>query len=141
MLGKIAASTLVAALVSCALGCAQQQQVASPTLTSAEAPAGEVGTLPPLPGELVCRAKSSEGTAELALEWQGAEAKGLLRRVTPSGMVYVDKVRAEKAGALIVADEPSSTDLAVHAATVREHDGGYVMRLGDWTRPWLRCGE
>lgn len=146
--------TLAAAVAAIAFagvslgGCAPH--AASTTVTAAE-----VATTPPLElpapegvaaasdvptGKLVCRTKSAaEGTSELFLDWNGDEAKGLLRRVAPSGMVYLQPVKAERASGMIVADDASEADLVVHAATVRQANGKQLMRLGDGSESWSIC--
>ena len=93
-----------------------------------------------MPGKLECRTKSStEGTSELFLEWNGKSAKGVLRRVAPSGMVYVQPVTAERSGALVVADATcGETDLVAHSATIAQANGKNHMKLGDG-RMWLAC--
>src|SRR4051812_27346597 len=61
---------------------------------------------------LVCRTTSRvDGTSELYLEWNGTVAKGSLRTVAPSGMVYVQRVQAERSSGTIVADDARETDL------------------------------
>jgi hypothetical protein len=52
--------------------------------------------------------------------------------------VYVQKVRAERMGATVVADDIFEKDLVVHAAIVREEGGKRYMRAGD-DKPWLVC--
>jgi hypothetical protein len=87
------------------------------------------------PGQLVCRTKSIvDGTTELYLDWKGTSAKGTLRRSAPSGMVYVQRVEAERADSLIIVDEPENQDLMNHAAVVGKQDGKTLMRTnGTWT--------
>ncbi len=87
------------------------------------------------PGQLVCRTKSIvDGTTELFLDWKGTSAKGTLRRSAPSGMVYVQRVEAERADSLIIVDEPDNQDLMNHAAVVGKQDGKTLMRTnGTWT--------
>jgi hypothetical protein len=129
-------------LVACA-----SPNAGSTTLTAADVPASQAEPAPspanapePPVGQLVCRTKSPEiGTAELFLEWKGTGAKGTLRRVAPSGNVTVQNVRAERHKGAIIADETTSSDLAVHAATVRQHQGKQRIRLGDWKQPWTVC--
>jgi hypothetical protein len=96
--------------------------------------------LAPLPGQLACRTKTDEGmTAELSLEWSGESAKGVLRTVAPSGMVYEQRVQAQKYKGRIIADDPRSTDLASHAASVVTRDGKRYMRLGGPSERWSAC--
>jgi hypothetical protein len=91
-------------------------------------------------GQLVCRTKSlTEGTTELFLEWKGETASGVLRRAVPSGMVYDQRVRAERHNGAIVVDEPSATDLASHAAMVLSRNGKQLIRLGGSDQRWLSC--
>lgn len=131
-------------------GCAPH--AASTTITSADvagstpqaSPAPEATVTPSdseLPaGKLVCRTKSGvDGTSELYLAWTGNEATGSLRRVAPSGMVYVQPVRAERTSGLIVVDGTSETDLVSHAATIRNDGGKQLMRLGDPGQAWTAC--
>jgi len=88
----------------------------------------------------VCRTKTSaEGTTELFLDWNGAAAKGVLRRTAPSGNVTLTNVRAERYNGQIIADDTQSTDLVVHAAAVREQGGKRLIRLGDWKQAWSAC--
>lgn len=92
------------------------------------------------PGQLVCRAKSAvEGTSELYLEWNGEVAKGFVRRVVPSGMVYVQPVRAERFNSAIIADDPNTVDLVTHVAVVGHQDGKKYMRVGDRHQAWVLC--
>jgi hypothetical protein len=90
-------------------------------------------------GQLVCKTSGIFGTSELFLEWNGTAAKGLLRRVAPSGMAYRQRVQAERANGMIVVDDAGETDLAVHAAVVRQVDGKQHMRLGDGPGAWSAC--
>ena len=100
----------------------------------AEAPA------PALPGQLVCRAKSVvDGTTEVFLEWNGKSATGTLRREAPSGMVYVQRVQAERADSLIIVDEPGNEDLMSHAAVIGKQDGKTLIRIGGAGQPWTPC--
>lgn len=95
---------------------------------------------PALPGQLVCRTKGAvDGTTEVFLEWNGNSAKGTLRREAPSGMVYVQRVQAERAGSLIIVDEPSNEDLMSHAAVIGKQDGKTLMRIGGAGQPWTAC--
>ena len=134
-------------------GCAPH--AASTTITSADV-AGSTPQAPPAPeatvtpsdssdsappaGKLVCRTKSGvDGTSELYLAWSGNEATGSLRRVAPSGMVYVQPVRAERTSGLIVVDGTCETDLVSHAATIRNDGGKQLMRVGDPGQAWTAC--
>jgi hypothetical protein len=92
-------------------------------------------------GQLACRTKSAiDGTSELYLDWNGGTvAKGVLRRVAPSGMVYVDPVKAERYKGAIIADPPESLDLASHAAVVGSQNGKQYMRVGDSNQAWTAC--
>jgi hypothetical protein len=88
---------------------------------------------------LVCRAKSaSDGTYELVLSWEGNSAKGSLRQIAPSGNVTTQRIRAERQGSLIVADDIWEKDLVAHAAVVQEQGGKRYMRAGN-ERTWLAC--
>ncbi|MDB4936803.1 MAG: hypothetical protein JWP87_3775 [Labilithrix sp.] len=91
-------------------------------------------------GQLTCRTKSVlDGTSELYLEWNGETAKGVLRRVAPSGMVYVERVRAERFKGAIIADPPESIDLVDHVAVVGSQNGKQFMRVGNAQQPWVAC--
>lgn len=104
---------------------------------AAEAPAAAAEAPP---GRLVCRAKSPFGVMnELFLDGSGSRAAGALRSVAPSGMITVRHVRAERLGTMLIADDPSETDLVVHAAIVRPIDGKSYMRLGDRDESWSPC--
>jgi hypothetical protein len=122
----------------------REAAASSPSPAEPAAPADAADTaapaLDPLPGQLACRTKTDEGmTAELSLEWSGESAKGVLRTVAPSGMVYEQRVRAQKYEGRIIADDPRSTDLASHAASVVSHDGKRYMRLGGPNERWSAC--
>ena len=94
----------------------------------------------PAAGQLVCRTKGAvDGTTEVFLEWTGSSATGTLRRQAPSGMVYVQRVRAERADSLIIVDEPSNEDLMSHAAVIGKQDGKTLMRTGGPGQPWTAC--
>ena len=105
------------------------------------APAAEADVpAPALPGQLVCRAKSVvDGTTEVFLEWNGKSATGTLRREAPSGMVYVQRVQAERADSLIIVDEPGNEDLMSHAAVIGKQDGKTLIRIGGAGQPWTPC--
>lgn len=95
---------------------------------------------PAPPGQLVCRAKSVvDGTTEVFLEWTGHSATGTLRHEVPSGMVYVQRVQAERADSLIIVDEPGNEDLMSHAAVIGKQDGKTLMRIGGAGKPWMAC--
>ena len=117
--------------------------VASPSSDEAAAPipgALEASQAPDVPGVLACRTKSTaDGTTELFLDGTGDSAKGTLRRVAPSGMTYVQVVRAERYKGVLIVDEPSCTDLVTHAAVVARQNGKQYMRLGDAQQPWSAC--
>jgi len=90
------------------------------------------------PGELACRTKTDTGeSAELWLEWQGNEGKGTVVTVASSGMVYRQRVEAERNEKVIVADDPNVVDLVKHAAMIAKKDGKQYMRVGD--SPWRLC--
>ena len=113
------------------------------TREAAPAPADDASPAPELPpGELACRTKQASGTRELVLEWEGGTiAKGVLRTVTPSGMIHLQKVRAERSNGLIVADDPSDSDwdLVCHTAMIGERGGKHFMRVGEGEQPWIAC--
>ena len=120
------------------------------TLTGADISASSVPASPtfepassdaPAPaGKLACRTRTSaDGTTELFLDWNGKVATGVLRRSAPSGMVYEQPVRAERYQGTIVVDEPSSEDLASHAAMVVEQNGKLHMRVGAPGSPVSAC--
>jgi hypothetical protein len=92
-------------------------------------------------GQLVCTTKNgADGTSELFLEWSGASAAGVLRRTVPSGMVYHQRIQAERASGMIVVDDARETDLVNHAAVVRQENGKQLMRVGDaTTHSWATC--
>jgi hypothetical protein len=113
---------------------------ASPTEAAPAAEAADTAVAPALPGQLVCRTKGAvDGTTEVFLEWNGNSAKGTLRRQAPSGMVYVQRVQAERADSLIIVDEPSNEDLMSHAAVIGKQDGKTLMRIGGAGQPWTAC--
>jgi hypothetical protein len=135
-------------------GCSAPRTTSSASITAAEVSTTTTPATPPnddapaaaaeaeeFPGQLVCRTKSlTDGTAELFLDWKGATAMGTLRRVAPSGMIYVQRVQAERAGTLIVADATcGETDLVTHTAMITQQNGKQLMRLGDGNRPWSAC--
>jgi hypothetical protein len=92
-------------------------------------------------GQLVCTTKNGpDGMSELYLEWNGASATGVLRRTVPSGMVYLQRIQAERSSGMIVVDDARETDLVVHAAVVRQENGKQLMRIGDaTTHSWATC--
>lgn len=93
-------------------------------------------------GDLVCRTTTvADGTTELYLTWSEGSAKGFVRNVAPSGMVYVKPVRAERYKSMIVVDGPSEPDLASHTAVVSKSvgTGKPFMRLGDHASAWIAC--
>jgi hypothetical protein len=119
---------------------AEREAPAPAPAQAAAAPRSEAPALPALPGQLACKTKgNSDGTTELALEWNGDSAKGTLRRVAPSGMVYVQHVRAQRADGMIIVDDPNESDLAVHAATLVDRGGKKHLQIGDWKQPWQAC--
>jgi hypothetical protein len=94
----------------------------------------------PAAGQLVCRTTGAvDGTTEVFLEWTGTSATGTLRRHSPSGMVYVQRVKAERAASLIIVDEPSNEDLMNHAAVIGKQDGKTLMRVGGAGAAWTAC--
>ncbi len=92
-------------------------------------------------GQLVCRVKDAYGTtSELYIDWKGKEGTGVLRQLAASGMEHEQRVRAEREGEIIFADDvKAETDLLVHTATVTRRDGKGHMRLGDMKQPWSPC--
>jgi hypothetical protein len=105
----------------------------NPLAAEAEVPA-------PAAGQLVCRTTGAvDGTTEVFLEWTGSSATGTLRRHSPSGMVYVQRVKAERAASLIIVDEPSNEDLMTHAAVIGKQDGKTLMRVGGAGAAWTAC--
>ncbi len=91
-------------------------------------------------GQLACRTNSiHNGTSELYLDWHGQAATGVLRRIAPSGMVYVDRVRAERYNGAIIVDPPESLDLMDHAAVIGRQNGKQFMRVGDTRQAWVAC--
>ncbi len=96
----------------------------------------------PPAGDLVCRTQTlREGTTELYLTWNDGAAKGYVRNVAPSGMVYVRPVHAERYKSMIIVDGPSEPDLASHTAVVSKdtQTGKPFMRVGDHANPWTAC--
>jgi hypothetical protein len=105
----------------------------NPLAAGVEAPASALG-------QLVCRTTGAvDGTTEVFLDWTGSSATGTLRRQSPSGMVYVQRVKAERAASLIIVDEPSNEDLMTHAAVIGKQDGKTLMRVGGAGSPWTAC--
>jgi hypothetical protein len=147
----VAIALAAGALVACA-----PPHTATTTITAAEVPtaadtpattpAAVADEAPPAapaeapPGQLVCKTKSTvDGTTELFLEWSGAEAKGVLRRVAPSGMAYLTPVRAQRHRSVIIVDEPNELDLMTHAALVATQGGKQLMQLGGGDHVWSTC--
>lgn len=142
--------TVFVALAAGAFVACAPPPTASTAITAAEVSRPSPAEAPPVAeaveasevpaGQLACRTKSRvDGTSELYLEWNGGVAKGVLRRAAPSGMVYVQRVQAERSNGMIVADDAGETDLVVHAAVVRQENGKQLMRLGDGTQSWSIC--
>jgi hypothetical protein len=153
-----AALTVAVALVAGAFAACAPPLTASTTITAAEIPTGTepapqaaapvavADEAPPAaapeapPGQLVCKTKSAvDGTTELFLAWSGAEAKGVLRRVAPSGMAYLTPVRAQRHRSIIIVDEPNELDLMTHAALVTTQGGKQLMQLGGGDHVWSTC--
>jgi hypothetical protein len=110
----------------------------APVAVADEAPSTAPTEAPP--GKLVCKTKSAvDGTTELFLAWSGAEAKGALRRVAPSGMAYLTPVRAQRHRSIIIVDEPNELDLMTHAALVTTQGGKQLMQLGGGDHVWSTC--
>jgi len=126
-------TTVTAANVS-----ASPAPVDAPVAKESAAPSEARPAAPP--GQLACRAETrDEGTMELYLEWNGATAKGVLRRTAPSGNVTEQNVTAERHQNVIIADDVHATDLVVHAATVADIGGKKRIRLGEWSSAWTEC--
>jgi hypothetical protein len=107
-----------------------------------EAPAAAVTAAEaPATGDLVCRSKDAFGvSSELYITWSGKEGKGVLKQIAPSGMETETRIRAEREGNLLFADDvKSEPDLLVHTATVGKRDGKSFIRLGDMKAPWTAC--
>jgi hypothetical protein len=92
-------------------------------------------------GELICRATDAFGvTSELRIAWNGREGAGVLRQVAPSGMGSDTRIRAEREGDVLFADDVrSEPDLLVHTASVTRKDGKAYLRVGDAKQAWTRC--
>jgi hypothetical protein len=92
-------------------------------------------------GELVCRATDAFGvTSELRIAWKGRDGAGVLRQIAPSGMGSDTRVRAEREGNVVFADDVrSEPDLLVHTASVTRTDGKAYLRVGDAKQAWTRC--
>jgi hypothetical protein len=143
-LGTLTFAVFAGVFVACA-----PTQTASTTTTAADLPSPSRSDAPSTreaadadgpEGQLACKSRSmAEGKAELYLDWNGSSARGTLRREAPSGMVSVQNIRAERYKGMVIADDTLSTDLVVHAATLREHNGKKYIRLGDYKQAWLAC--
>jgi hypothetical protein len=127
------------AILLLGVACAPATTSSTATTTAADVPVEREAANPPKPqappGRLLCRAKTAEGSVELYSE--GSD--GTLRRVVPNGDVETKSVHLEHVRSMVIADERNSTDLAVHAATIREKNGKQFIRLGDWNQPWAGC--
>jgi hypothetical protein len=146
-----AALTAAIALAAGAFAACAPPLAAATTITAAELPtraepAPVAEEAPPTapaeapPGALVCKTKSAvDGTTELFLTWSGAEAKGVLRRVAPSGMAYLTAVHAQRHRSIIIVDEPNEPDLMTHAALVTTQGGKQLMQLGGGDHVWSTC--
>lgn len=137
-------------LVACAAG--KSAPAANATTTAADLAAPAAAEAAPTPdraeapsvtseGELVCRAKDAFGlTSELRVVWAGKQGTGVLRQTAPSGMTSELRIRAEREGELLFADDlRAEPDLLVHAASVTRRDGKGYIRLGDAKQPWSPC--
>lgn len=156
------ASSFVSILLGCALAaCASGPQKAGSASTTAadvadakapsEAPAAKAARAATAPqsgagdalteGELVCKATDAFGvTSELRIAWKGREGEGVLRQVAPSGMGSDTRVRAEREGDVIFADDVrTEPDLLLHTASVTRKDGKAYLRVGDAKQAWTRC--
>lgn len=120
---------------------ASSEAPAAEATATAEAPAEpEAASTEGVPSEkLVCRVKASNGAlSEVYLDWDGTHAVGALRKVSPSGMVDVTRLRAEKYQGTIIGDATTETDLATHAVMMKAQDGKQYVRVqGDST--WRVC--
>ena len=105
---------------------------AKPEPKAAEVPSGPAAT---------CRIKGEFGeVTELFLDWKGDEATGQIKTTAQSGEVHVQRLRAQRADGLIVADDVAEPeDLVAHAALVKDHHGKRYIRLGSWNAPWKQC--
>jgi hypothetical protein len=144
--GIFSSHTLFSTALAFALAaCASQPSTTTVTAASVAPAPKSAESPPPLaeaapPGELVCRAETrDDGTSALYLEWKGDSAKGVLRHISPSGMVSDTNVHAQRFKGMVIADDPSSQDLVVHAATVAQHNGKPYLRLGETKSSWMRC--
>lgn len=148
--------TLVPALAFVALAaCAPARSAGVTSTTAADVPGGPSADAPTAKaaeretagatrgdqGELVCRATDAYGvTSELRVTWRGKVGEGTLRQLAPSGMTSETRIRAEREGDVLFADDvKSEPDLLVHAASVTRKDGKGYIRLGDAKQPWSRC--
>jgi hypothetical protein len=119
---------------------APSEDATMPAKTAEPAPQQEAANEPPTPsGQLVCQASADGNKEQLYLEWEGDMAKGTLRTFTQSGKVRYEPVRAERYKARIVIDDPESTDLAVHKATLVDSSKGKQIQIGDYNAPWTKC--
>ena len=83
-------------------------------------------------GDLVCRTEKPNGSSmELFVKWDAEDSRGTIRETAVTGLVHLRRVRAERDGKLVIADDLGQRDLAVHAAVVAERDGKKVMKVDD----------
>lgn len=157
MIRSISVVLVASALVACA---SRDAKPVSTVTTSAEVPSAEVAPAPaPAPTEeakpevkaaaaevpagpaATCRLKGEFGESiELFLDWKGDEATGQIKTTAQSGEVHVQRLRAQRADGLIVADDVAEPeDLVAHAALVKDHHGKRYIRLGAWNAPWKQC--
>jgi hypothetical protein len=131
---------VVASLVACGTPRPSTTSTTSADMAqTSESPASSKDVAAP-EGELVCRARSNDGTSELYLKWTGGEASGVLRAIAPSGMVTDTRVTAARYKSRIIADDVSSTDLATHAAVIAEDNGKRRIRIEDMGQArWATC--
>lgn len=102
----------------------------------AEAAPSSTPAAAPVEGQLVCKTKDAFG---VVTELYAEGDKGTLRSLAPSGNVEEKRLKIERLGNVIFADEPSSEDLAVHAVTLRHAEGKTFLRQGDWNQAWSAC--
>jgi hypothetical protein len=140
----------VLTILASTAACSPAHVAAGTTTTAADvasASPSEAMTAPAAPDAPAARESASTelpqnplaGTTEVFLDWTGSSATGTLRRQSPSGMVYVQRVKAERAASLIIVDEPSNEDLMTHAAVIGKQDGKTLMRVGGAGSPWTAC--
>jgi hypothetical protein len=154
MIRSISVVLVASALVACA---SRDAKPVSTVTTSAEVPSAEATPPAPAPEQPMPETKAAEPastgpaatchlkgefgeTIELFLDWKGDEATGQIKTTAESGEVHVQRLRAQRADGLIVADDVAEPeDLVAHAALVKDHHGKRYIRLGSWNAPWKQC--